>query len=59
MTPPDGFELLSRPSPLIDPWRPLFMCEALDRVIFGILVRKPYTNSRGAFRVSLERAAAA
>lgn len=47
MTPPDGFELLSRPSPLIDPWRPLFMREELDRVILGILVRQPHTNSRG------------
>ena len=47
MTPPEGFELLSRPSPLIDPWRPLFVREELDRVILGILVREPHTNSRG------------
>lgn len=47
MTPPEGFALLSRPSPLIDPWRPLFMREALDGVTLGILVREPHTNSRG------------
>ncbi|MBI5942330.1 MAG: PaaI family thioesterase [Caulobacterales bacterium] len=47
MTPPEGFALLSRPSPLIDPWRPLFMREALDGVTLGIQVREPHTNSRG------------
>jgi uncharacterized protein (TIGR00369 family) len=47
MTPPDGFELLTRPSPLIDPWRPLYVRNEPDRVALGILVREPHTNSRG------------
>ena len=47
MTPPEGFALLTRPSPLIDPWRPLYMREESDRVVLGILVREPHTNSRG------------
>lgn len=47
MTPPEGFELLIRPSPLIDPWRPLYSRETPDRVTLGILVREPHTNSRG------------
>ena len=47
MTPPDGFELLSRPSPLIDPWRPLYVRTEPDRVTLGLEVREPHTNSRG------------
>lgn len=47
MSPPDGFELFSRPSPLIDPWRPLYMRAEPDRVILGLHVRDPHTNSRG------------
>ncbi len=47
MTLPDGFELLSRPSPLLDPWRPLYARTEPERVTLGIEVREPHTNSRG------------
>ena len=45
--PPSGFELLTRPSPLMDPWRPLYAQACPDRVILGIHLREPHTNSRG------------
>jgi uncharacterized protein (TIGR00369 family) len=47
MSTPDGFEPFLRPSPLIDPWRPLFMRTLDDRVVLGLTVREPHTNSRG------------
>jgi len=47
MVPPEGFEPFTRPSPLIDPWRPLYMLAAPDRVVLGLFVGEPHTNSRG------------
>jgi uncharacterized protein (TIGR00369 family) len=44
---PDGFELFTRPSPLLDPWRPLYAHVAEDRVVIGVRLREPHTNSRG------------
>ena len=44
--PPPGFELLTRPSPLLDPWRPLYAKTESDRIIIGVWLREPHTNSR-------------
>lgn len=43
---PEGFELFTRPSPLLDPWRPLYAGAASDRMILGLHLREPHTNSR-------------
>ncbi len=43
---PEGFELFTRPSPLLDPWRPLYARAATDRLILGVRLREPHTNSR-------------
>lgn len=43
---PDGFELFTRPSPLMDPWRPLYARAEADRVVLGVILREPHTNSR-------------
>lgn len=44
--PPPGFEPLTRPSPLLDPWRPLYARTEPDRIIIGVWLREPHTNSR-------------
>lgn len=46
-TPPPGFTEYSRPSPLLDAWRPLWIAELDDRVILGVAVREVHCNSRG------------
>ncbi|MEQ1820528.1 MAG: PaaI family thioesterase [Terricaulis sp.] len=43
---PEGFELFTRPSPLIDPWRPIFVQRRPDRMVLGVHLREPHTNSR-------------
>lgn len=43
---PEGFEPFTRPSPLMDPWRPLYARAESDRVVLGIHLREPHTNSR-------------
>jgi uncharacterized protein (TIGR00369 family) len=43
---PDGFDLFTRPSPLMDPWRPLYARTEADRVVLGVHLREPHTNSR-------------
>ncbi|QGZ95564.1 PaaI family thioesterase [Terricaulis silvestris] len=43
---PDGFELFTRPSPLMDPWRPLYARTEADRIILGVHLSEPHTNSR-------------
>ena len=43
---PEGFELFTRPSPLLDPWRPLYARAEPDRIILGVRLREPHTNSR-------------
>ena len=45
--PPAGFAPHFRKSPLTDPWEPLFSRVLEDRVIIGLYVREPHTNSRG------------
>ena len=45
--PPPGFEPYERPSPLLDPWRPLWVQELTDRTIMGVRVREAHCNSRG------------
>jgi uncharacterized protein (TIGR00369 family) len=44
---PDGFQPHFRKSPLTDPWEPLYSKLLPDRVIVGLHVRTPHTNSRG------------
>ena len=44
---PDGFEPHYRQSPLTDPWEPLYSMKAPDRVVLGLTVGQPHTNSRG------------
>src|SRR5215510_7639454 len=44
---PADFELFTRPSPLLDPWRPLHASQRDDRMIMGVRLREPHTNSRG------------
>lgn len=43
---PAGFELFTRSSPLLDPWRPLYARAASDRMILGLHLRESHTNSR-------------
>jgi acyl-coenzyme A thioesterase PaaI-like protein len=43
---PEGFELFTRPSPLLDPWRPLYAQTLADRIVLGVHLREPHTNSR-------------
>lgn len=43
--PPD-FEPFTRPSPLLDPWRPIYARAGADRLILGLRLREPHTNSR-------------
>src|SRR5690348_1682235 len=45
--PPEGFEPHFRKSPLTDPWEPIYSRRLQDRVIIGLYVREPHTNSRG------------
>jgi uncharacterized protein (TIGR00369 family) len=44
---PDGFERQSRPSPLTDPWEPIYSRQTPDAIIFGLRVATPHTNARG------------
>lgn len=44
---PHGFEPHFRKSPLTDPWEPLYSHRLPDRIIVGLHVREPHTNSRG------------
>jgi uncharacterized protein (TIGR00369 family) len=45
--PPAGFEPHVRKSPLTDPWEPLYARITDDRVVLGLTVATPHTNSRG------------
>lgn len=44
---PDGFAPHFRKSPLTDPWEPLYSKVLPDRIVIGLCVREPHTNSRG------------
>ena len=44
---PDGFEPLSRKSPLTEPWEPLYANKTDRAVIIGLRLARPHTNGRG------------
>jgi uncharacterized protein (TIGR00369 family) len=44
---PDGFERQSRPSPLTDPWEPIYSKHTPDAIILGLRLATPHTNARG------------
>lgn len=44
---PDGFEPLSRKSPLTEPWEPLYAKKTNKAVVIGLRLAKPHTNGRG------------
>lgn len=45
--PPEGFTRHYRPSRVTDPWEPLWSKRLPDRVVIGLHVAEPHTNSRG------------
>ncbi|MBC9880647.1 PaaI family thioesterase [Bradyrhizobium sp. INPA01-394B] len=44
---PEGFEPLSRKSPLTEPWEPLYARKTDRAVIIGLRLARPHTNGRG------------
>ena len=44
---PAGFERHFRPSPLTEPWEPLYSKRTSNSVIIGLWIDRPHTNSRG------------
>ena len=44
---PEGFERQSRPSPLTDPWEPIYSKQTPDAIILGLRLATPHTNARG------------
>src|SRR5437588_2722965 len=44
---PDGFEPLSRKSPLTEPWEPIYTKKTERAVIIGLRLARPHTNARG------------
>jgi uncharacterized protein (TIGR00369 family) len=44
---PEGFEQQTRPSPLTDPWEPIYSKQTTDAIILGLRLAKPHTNARG------------
>jgi len=44
---PEGFERQNRPSPLTDPWEPIYSKQTPDAIILGLRLAKPHTNARG------------
>ena len=44
---PDGFERQSRPSPLTDPWEPIYSKHTADAIVLGLRLATPHTNARG------------
>ncbi len=47
MIPPEGFESHFRRSPMTEPWEPIYSKRTPDRVVIGLYMRPPHTNSRG------------
>ena len=45
--PPAGYRLYTRPSPLLDAWRPIWMRDTDDRVLLAVEARVVHCNSRG------------
>jgi len=46
-TPPKGFARHFRPSPLTEPWEPLYSRRDGDVIRIGFVSARPHTNSRG------------
>ncbi len=44
---PEGFEPLSRKSPLTEPWEPIYARKTERAVIIGLRLARPHTNGRG------------
>src|ERR1700688_1099587 len=44
---PEGFQRQSRPSPLTDPWEPIYSKLTPDAIILGLRLATPHTNARG------------
>jgi acyl-coenzyme A thioesterase PaaI-like protein len=44
---PEGFERQSRPSPLTEPWEPIYSKQTPDAIILGLRLARPHTNARG------------
>lgn len=44
---PEGFTLNTRPSPVTDPWEPIYAKQTSDAIILGLYLRKEHTNRRG------------
>ena len=44
---PEGFERQNRPSPLTDPWEPIYSKQTPDAIILGLRLATPHTNARG------------
>ena len=45
--PKEGFTPRMRPSPLTDPWEPIYAREMPDRVDLGLWLREAHCNARG------------
>ena len=46
--PPEGFVRHGRVSPLTAPWEPLYERALPDRLLLGLWLRTPHTNTRGS-----------
>jgi uncharacterized protein (TIGR00369 family) len=46
--PPAGFVRHGRRSPLTEPWEPLYERALPDRLVLGLWLRTPHTNTRGS-----------
>lgn len=44
---PTGFAPLTRTSPLLEPWLPVYMREDANRIVLGLRLREAHCNSRG------------
>jgi uncharacterized protein (TIGR00369 family) len=44
---PEGFERQTRPSPLTEPWEPIYSKLTPEALILGLRLAKPHTNGRG------------
>jgi uncharacterized protein (TIGR00369 family) len=44
---PEGFERQTRPSPLTDPWEPIYSKHTPDAIILGLRLATAHTNARG------------
>ena len=45
--PKEGFSLRGNPSPLTDPWEPIYSREETDRIDIGLWLREAHCNGRG------------